>query len=312
MRVVASLLSYPPHRFIGSELMTHQMLKALQSRGHDVTVVVREGDAPWGWDGIPVVGGELPRGEFHPLPLGDVCVYHTEYYEGSVESWSGPKVAICHNSRIGVQLGVRNCPPDIVTVNSDGMRREVPYPRQLVVHPPVPPVNPLHGDRVTVINMEETSKVGPFWDLVKMMPDVNFLGVKGGYGKQASPRGRRPRNVKVIEQVPPDRMDEVWAETAVLLVPSASESWSMVASEAMAHGIPVIANPLPSLMENLSGVGLWADRDVPWQWVDRIRFLLGSWREHSVAALERAREQRERHLFELDVWCDAVEELCRR
>lgn len=293
--------------------MTHQMLKALQSRGHDVTVVVREGDAPWEWDGVPVVGGDLPRGEFHPLPPGDVCIYHTEFYEGSVEGWRGPKVGICHNSRIGVQLGKRNCPPDILTVNSDGMRREVPFPRQLVVHPPVPDVDVAHGSRVTVINMEETSKVGPFWELVKLMPDVEFLGVRGGYGKQARPPGRLRRNVRLIDQVPPDQMvEKVWLDTAVLLVPSASESWSMVASEAMSHGVPVIANPLPSLMENLAGVGLWANRDNVWEWVDRIRFLLGAWGEHSAAAVQRAREQRERHLFELDVWCEAVEELCRR
>ena len=310
MRVVASLLSYPPHRFIGSELMTHQLLKALQNRGHDVTVVVREGTAPWVWDGIPVVGGTLPRGEFHSLPAGDVCIYHTEYYEGSVEGWTGPKVAICHNSRMGVQLGKRNCPPDFVTLNSEGMRREVSYSRQVVVHPPVPEIVPLHGARVTVVNMEETSKVGPFWDLVKQMPDVDFLGVKGGYGVQSVPRGRRPKNVKIMDQVPPDRMDEVWAETAILLVPSASESWSMVASEAMAHGIPVVANPLPSLRENLQGVGLWADRDAPWEWVSQIRFLLGSWDAYSAASLVRAREQRERHLFEVGVWCDAVEALC--
>lgn len=312
MRVVASLLSYPPHRFIGSELMTHELLKALALRGHEVEVVVREGSAPWVWEGITVTGGSLPRGEFHTLPEGDVCIYHTEFFEGSVEGWVGPKVGICHNARIGVQLGKRNCPPDFLTVNSELMRTEVPYSRQLVVHPPVPELNPLSGDRVTVINMEETNKIGPFWELTKLMPDVQFLGVKGGYGKQSVPRGRPRKNVKIIDQMPSDRMDEVWAQTRVLLVPSATESWSMVASEAMAHGIPVIANPLPSLQENLQGVGLWAHRDNPWEWVDRIRFLLGAWDAYSDAALQRAKEQRERHLFEVQMWCEAVEELCRR
>lgn len=309
MKVVASLLSYPPHRFIGSELMTHRLLKAMQARGHEVEVVVSQGDAPWSWDGVPVSGGTIPRGEFHTLPAGDVCVYHTEFHEGSVDEWRGPKVGICHNSRVGVQMGVFNSRPDVLTLNSNLMRRELPHPRQVVVHPPVPEVRPLSGGRVTVINLEETSKVGPFWELVKLMPDVEFLGVKGGYGKQSVPRGRPRRNVKVIDHLPSDRMDEVWSQTRVLLVPSLTESWSMVASEAMSHGIPVIANPLPSLRENLDGVGLWADRDQPWQWVDRIRFALRAWDDYSAAVLERAQEQRARHLEEVEAWCEELERL---
>jgi hypothetical protein len=292
--------------------MTHSLLKALAARGHEVVVSVREGSAPWVWEGITVTGGSLPTGQFHALPEGDVCIYHSEYHEGSVDGWRGPKVGICHNSRIGVKLGIRNSRPDLLTLNSEIMRRELPFPRQIVVHPPVPDARPLHGDRITVINMEETNKIGPFWELARMMPDVEFLGVKGGYGKQSVARGRPRKNVKVIDPVPSDRMDEVWAQTRVLLVPSATESWSMVASEAMARGIPVIANPLPSLQENLQGVGLWAHRDNPHEWVNRIRFVLGAWDDYSAASMQRAREQKARHDFEVDMWCDAVEELCRR
>jgi len=312
MRVVASLLSYPPHRFIGSELMTHSLLKRLASRGHEVEVVVREGDAPWSWEGITVTGGSLPRGKFHTLPAGDVLVYHAEFYEGSVEGWSGPKVAVCHNSRVGVQMGLYNVRPHLVTVNSTTMLKEL-RAGGLVVHPPLSlPAEPRHGSRVTIINMEQTSKIGPFWDLVKMMPDVDFLGVKGGYGKQSRPRGRLPRNVKVIEQVRPDAMaEQVWAETAVLMVPSATESWSMVASEAMSHGIPVIAQPLPGLIENMQGVGTWALRDQTHTWVQGIRTILGAWDEFSGVALQRAQVQAERHEAEAEAWCDAVEALCR-
>lgn len=312
MRVVASLLSYPPHRFIGSELMTHSLLKRLAARGHEVEVVVRDGDAPWSWEGITVTGGSLPRGEWHALPAADVVIYHAEFYEGSVENWRGPKVAVCHNSRIGVQMGLYNVRPNLVTFNSATMQKELRQPG-VVVHPPVPtPQFRRHGSRVTVVNMEATSKIGPFWELVKLMPDVEFLGVKGGYGKQSRPRGRLPRNVKVIEQVRSDEMAErVWAETAVLMVPSVAESWSMVASEAMAYGIPVIAQPLPGLIENLQGVGTWALRDQPWTWVRGIRDILRSWDEFSAVALERAALQAERHESEAEAWCDAVEELCR-
>ena len=292
--------------------MTHSLLKRLAKRGHDVTVVISEGQAPWVWDGVTVTGGSIPRGSHHTLPAGDVAIYHAEFFEGSVEEWRGPRVAICHNSRIGVQIGLYNCPADLVTVNSGTMLTELRASRSVVVHPPVSlPEVRRHGKRVTVVNMEATSKIGPFWDLVRLMPDVEFLGVRGGYGKQARPPGRLPRNVKIIDQVEPDEMAEkVWAETAVLMVPSATESWSMVASEAMSHGIPVIANPLPGLIENLQGVGTWALRDEPQTWVQGIRTILRSWDEFSAVALERAQLQAERHEAEAEAWCDAVEALC--
>lgn len=310
MRVVASLLSYPPHRFIGSELMTHALLTRLRSRGHEVTVVVRDGPAPWEWEGITVTGGPLPSGVWHPLPAGDVLIYHAEFHEGSVDNWPGPKVAVCHNAREGVKLGLYNCRPDIATVNSEWMSRQVPHSRKLVVHPPVPPDSPVNGDRVGLINLEATSKVGPFWEVAKLMRPLPFLGVRGGYGEQSVPK-YVPANVRVIDPVAPDRMTaEVWSHVRVLMVPSATESWSMVASEAMAHGIPVIAEPLPGLEENLHGVGSWAHRDNPAEWVDRISTVLAGWGDYSLAARGRAGMQRERHDFEADVWCEAVEALC--
>jgi hypothetical protein len=301
MKVVASLLSYPPHRFIGSELMTHSMLTALQRRGHDVLVTVREQVLDYSWGGIPVTADAAPE--------ADLLIYHPDF-PLAAETWQGKKVAICHNARTGVQVGLYNTRPNLVTVNSNVMSHELPHPRKLVVHPPVRiPTTPTTGSSIGLINLEATSKVGPFWDIVRALPDRTFVGVKGGYGKQSIPPGRRPRNVTILDQLPPDRMHEVWAQLRVLLVPSATESWSMVASEALAHGIPVIAHPLPGLRENLADVGLWADRDQPEQWVERITWLESCWDEYSQKARERAIEQAELASAELDSWCAALEAL---
>lgn len=304
MHVTASLVSYPPRRFIGSELMTHRMLKALQARGHSVEVWTQDMDDPRVWDGVPVrYGGEN-------TPQGDVCVYHPDW-SNPVEAFAGKRVAICHNSRMAVEIGVYNTRPHLLTLNTEVMRRELRHGRQVVVHPPVElPSVRRNGSRVTVVNLEESNKVGPFWELVRLMPDIDFLGVKGGYGKQSVPRGRPRGNVTVIDHVPAaDMAEKVWAETRVLLVPSATESWSMAASEAMSHGIPVIANPLPGLIENLQGVGLWADREQPWQWVQQIRTVLASWGDYSRAAVERAEFQAARFDREVAAWCEEVERL---
>lgn len=301
MRIVASLVSYPPHRFIGSELMTHRMLSELANRGHHVQVVTMDPTEPYVRDGVRVQAGAVPH--------GDVLIYHPDFPKHA-EAWSGPKVAICHNSRMGVQLGLYNTRPNLVVVNSDAMSKELPHPRKVVVHPPVEvPDRFTAGDAVGIINMEASSKIGPFWEVARAMPDRHFVGVKGGYGKQAIPPGRPRKNVTVLEQLPHDRMDEVWSRIGILMVPSATESWSMVASEALAHGIPVIAHPLPGLVENLGRVGLWAHRDRPDEWVDRIRSLDSCWPELSALSRERALEQAEAWRREVDAWCVEVEKL---
>lgn len=306
MRVVAALLSYPPHRFIGSELMTHQLLKALAARGHEVTVVGKENKAGWAWDGINVV----PR----PIPEADLLIYHAEFWEDEhynpwVDQWQGRKVAICHNARMGVQLGLYNANPDLAVVNSATSEQATHFARKLIVHPPTPELSVVHGDGIGVVNLEASSKAGPFWELAKRMPDLRFVGIKGGYGKQSRPAGRPRSNVELLDQLPPDRMDEFWSKVRVLLVPSATESWSMAASEALAHGIPVVANPLPGLRENLGTVGVWANRDNPDEWVSQIRFVLNSWDEFSEVSKRRAVEQREAHLAEVETFCLAVERI---
>lgn len=301
MRVVVSLLSYPPVRFLGAELMTHEMLKRLQRRGHDVQVIGQDITNPHVWESVTIRGGALPT--------GDLLIYHADFNEAA-KDWRGPKVAICHNDRIGVVVGLRNTRPELATVNSNHMHTSVPYPWKMTVHPPVTvPPKPVHGEAVTLINMEKTSKVGPFWEVAAAMPDHQFIGVLGGYGEQDI-RTPLPPNVTILDQVQPSEMAEkVWAKTKILLVPSATESWSMAASEAMAHGIPVIAHPLPGLRENLQGVGVWAHRDQPQQYVDAINRINASWDEHSKAVRARAVEQEKQFDTEVEQWCDRLEKL---
>lgn len=286
--------------------MTHEMLKRLVGRGHQVTVVTKDFTDPYVWDGIQVTHGAVPD--------GDILIYHPDYPAVALD-WSGPKVGICHNYRLSVQLGVRNTMPDLLTCNSHNTAKQIPYFRKLVVHPPVvvPAKRPkltAKRDRITLINLEVTSKVGPFWQVAKAMPDELFLGVKGGYGRQAIPK--RPRsNVEILEQVPHHLMKKhVWDRTKILLVPSATESWSMVASEAMAHGVPVVAHNLPGLWENMNGVAVWANRDNPNEWVDAIQLIDNSWDEFSTAVYERALKQQTAFDREVDLWCETLESLC--
>jgi glycosyltransferase involved in cell wall biosynthesis len=84
----------------------------------------------------------------------------------------------------------------------------------------------------------------------------------------------------------------------------------MSASEAMAHGIPVVANRTPGLWENLQGVAVWADRDQPEAWVEAINLITKSWADHSHASRERALKQQATFDLEVEQWCDVLEKLC--
>jgi glycosyltransferase involved in cell wall biosynthesis len=295
MRFSANLLSAPPLRYIGAELMTLEMLGRLQSRGHDITVHVRDVKDPHTWGGLRI----LPEG-----PFEGALIFHADYFEPA-QAYSGKRIAICHNERIHVQVGLINGAPDLVTVNSRAMQQSL---GGVIVHPPVPEAPLLSGDRVTIINLD-WNKVGSFWGIAKRMPEQEFLAVKGGYGEQIV-RGRP--NCEVIDHVPFGSMDEkVWSRTRVLVVPSRSESWSMVASEAMMRGIPVVASNLPGLAENVGPGGVLVTGENPDQWASAVRHVLDKWDSFSAAARSRALEQSAEHDRELDLWCEEVEKVCR-
>jgi glycosyltransferase involved in cell wall biosynthesis len=109
-----------------------------------------------------------------------------------------------------------------------------------------------------------------FWELARVMPDKQFLGVKGAYGEQIG-FARKLDNVTILENTP--NIQEVYAKTNILLVPSHYESWGRVAIEASCSGIPVIAAPTPGLTESLGESGIFADPNSVAEWVEAIRSL---------------------------------------
>jgi glycosyltransferase involved in cell wall biosynthesis len=129
------------------------------------------------------------------------------------------------------------------------------------------------------------------------MPDYDFLGVEGGYGRQVK---ENLKNIEYMDNTPDAR--KIYAKTRVLLMPSLYESYGRTGIEAMVSGIPVIASPTPGLMESLGSAGIYCNVDSPLSWIEAIKRLDDpkEYKEQSKKCIERAKEVEQETPKELD------------
>lgn len=288
MRITARLPMYPPASRVGSWLSTHLCLAHMAELGHQVDVVtyLQEGYA-YGLDGVAV----HPRGPWDEIAEGcDVVVSHLgdDQFASQWAKANGiPSVRMVH----GRPLAGHVLADTLAVFNSESLQAQVEHRgRSIVVHPPIDPADyrTTPGRMVTLVNLAAAKGGLQFFRLAKATPDVQFLAVRGGYGQQVSDKAK---NVTVIEPTL-DMVSDVYTRTRVLLMPSSHETWGMVAVEAMASGIPVIAHPTPGLLESLGDAGIFVDRDDLPGWQREVRRLMSpsAWGEASARALARAAE----------------------
>lgn len=299
MRVLLYTVSYPPRRFIGSELMDHHLLKALQAAGHEVAVRTTDEASAWEYDGVPVFGRKRQ-------PDADVVLCHGDFGRPAREHRSRhgvPLVVIGHNCDLRVKAGIHETRPALTIANSRHMVATLRLKSALVVNPPAPKPRRSTGNAITTLSLNELKGGEQFWRIAAAMPDRHFIAVKSGYGKQITPH-RIPSNVQVVDHLPPDKLPTLWASTGTFLQLSASESWGMAAAEALAAGAHVIAHPTPGLRENLAHAATWADRDDTEAWVAAIT-------EHHdrEKSLRRARRNYTRSRQQLTAWVTAISRL---
>lgn len=260
----------------------------MAARGHHVDVVTY-------LDANPGHAYVLDGVHVHPhCPLelvasdADVIVSHlgdNQQASAWAKTVGKPSVRMVH----GMPLRHHVLNDDLTVFNSNSLAAAVPHQgRSVVVHPPVDveAMRTTPGNLVTLVNLAPAKGGRLFWQLAKSTPQVQFLGVQGGYGQQVS---NKAKNVTVI---PPqvDMVGAVYSRTSVLLMPSVVESWGMVAVEAMASGIPVVAHPTPGLLECLGDAGIFVDRADLKGWRDAVQSLMAPsvWAEASAKAQARA------------------------
>lgn len=134
-------------------------------------------------------------------------------------------------------------------------------------------------DHVTFVNPVRVKGVEVFLEVAARMPEQRFLVVEGWPVPEREREELLQRfallpNVRYVPRV--DDMREVYASTAILMVPSVyEETFGRVVLEAQASGIPVVASPRGGLPEVVGDGGLVIDDYLAaGAWVTALRGLL--------------------------------------
>ena len=141
---------------------------------------------------------------------------------------------------------------------------------------------------VTLSNVNENKGGRLLIQLAKACPEMEFMGILGGYRKQITYSGLP--NLKYIQHT--TQIKSIYEQTWVQIMPSETETWGRTAVEAMSSGIPVVVSPTPGLQECCGTAALYCDRNDLDSWVSTLRKLKDDrefYNSRSAAALLRAR-----------------------
>ncbi len=312
LRILAHVHGYPPGQNAGAEQMLHVILRRMVSRGHQARVMLAPGQVGYSLQGVDVL--DLPtftehtgffRWAEHHAAWANVIVTHLDFTQNAVgiaRVNARPLVHLVHNEFQLTFHQVRAA--DLVVFNSDWVAAAADWPgRRMIVHPPVFAADYRtqgNGRRsITLIATIKLKGVETFYEVARRMSAHHFIGVRGAYSLNVDPPPDLP-NVEIVPNGP--GIQQVYARTRLLLVPSFYESYSRSAIEAASSGIPVIAAPTPGLRESLGEAGIFCKPDDVGAWCRAIAELDDdeTYERASQAVTARAAELEARSETELD------------
>ena len=286
MRVSAFLMSYPPDRMVGAELMSAELLEALVDAGHSVTVYADLVQEAYTRNGVYV----QPRSTFNRMQrTADLVYSHPDL--GTIgyivsQLHKIPYVAVVHNTGDLNRWHLPRHVPTLTVWNSESTREVLGGSGGIVCRPPlrIKDHKAKPGEAFTLVNLSEAKGINTFLAVAQALPEFKAMAVAGGYGLQAKAQAAKV-GAEVVGPVPHSQMAaQVWAKTKVLLVPSREESWGRVAAEALASGIPVIAHPTPGLLECLGEAGIFIDREDHETWATEVKALMADDKHYKAAS----------------------------
>jgi glycosyltransferase involved in cell wall biosynthesis len=284
LRIVAYLTHAWPKQRGGSEVAIHGILRWLAAQGHQVRGIVKN------TRGIETDGvfyqrkSAADRREW--IQWADVVItQHGATADALVlcEQYKKPLYVYAHNYLCPTYYSDLSPKHHRMIWNSKFASEQNPAwtDSSVIVRPPVWYADwaGTGGDRITQINLSKLKGAEIFYSLVEELEGHRFLGVTGGWDNQIDARRREwthanaytklaavaPPNLQIL----PTQQDPrtIYRQTRILIVPTGNfmrtpltgESYGLVAVEALAHGIPVIATKSPGMEEALDGAGVLID-----------------------------------------------------
>ena len=308
LKILAYIHMYQPLHNAGAEVMLHQILKNLVDRGHEVQVICRETNVDE-FEGIKIHALN-DRNTKTLFAWADIVFTHLDMTKRAIKlavTYRKPLVHLIHNdSQISYhRINARFA--QLLVPNSQWIKNTISMKTPIVtVYPPTVPekyaIKPT-GDAITLINMNESKGGKIFWQLARLMPERNFIGVKGAYGEQITYKEDLP-NVIIYENTPD--ILKIYKQTRILLMPSGYESWGRTGIEAACSGIPTIATPTPGLKESLGESGTFVEHGDIAGYVEAIRAF-----DNKTLYKEKSKLAKERSVFlaaEFEWQMNALEE----
>lgn len=299
MRILIAIHSYAPHFNSGAEIFAERISTWL-ANNNEVRVLTDENIAPFQYKNHIVMTNKTRIAENYEW--ADCIITHLVTRNQAVElaaRFGKPIFHVCH-SRDVPQL--QQLPDNYIIYNSYHLQQSCQLPFESVVVQPVTWVNDWrisHGEYITLINCTHNKGAETFYNLALNMPWLKFMGVVGGYG----PQMRKVLPNIVYKPHTPD-MQAIYDNTRVLLVPSIKESWSLVAAEAQACGVPVVCSDLPGLRENLSDSAIYASGTRGF--MDGVQEAIGNRDFWSERGLLRGKEKN--HILQLELLYNFMKE----
>ena len=308
-RSVLILSPRRPETLSGAEVALMNLLSWLRGRGWDARIITAEARPDGGQEGevrgVPVYYGRQPN------MLDWISTFRPAAVLGQL-AWIGKPMAGCRARGVAT-VGLVHMPPDLeeaaryadalslLLVNSRDLlcRALGSFKASLLLHPTLGDPErwrvQMRLPRPTqttfaLVNYCEGKGGVLFHRLARAFPQERFLGVKGGYGV---PRKEPQPPANMIYRDPVERVSSVYAQADIVLMPSVQETFGLVAREALANGLPLVASDLPGIREAVGGdgpaVALLPPHDQP-AWEAACRSLLDPERyaEARLDALARA------------------------
>lgn len=275
--------SFLPTTFAGSEISAYETIKYLRSRGHKIIIMVNKWKVDE-YDGFKIYKYDITDSFCkNQIQNADFVFFQMGYDPKNIELLIGRS----NNVFVFTHL-IESQPwllqqkfsfPVTVIYNSHMTQDIMPtlHPNMRMI--PYVETDKLKGlrqmtinnDVVCLINCNENKGGDMLKKLAEKMPNVQFMGVKGGYSSQVI--DSKSKNLIYIENQKDITL--IFKKIGILIMPSKNETWGRTAVEAMASGVPVIHSESPGLVECVGGAGIMCMHDDEGAWADAIKRLIG-------------------------------------